>query len=134
LYANFGENRECLCSEPPEIKQARLKGEYDIGVVFGASLEDRLCSWKPMSPMVRQAHHKDEPIENSQPYPELVEGWSRDFMLFLEPSKGTARVTAQDRKFAFIYRRISSRLSAVDANAPGSGAEAIRCKSFRLFH
>lgn len=48
MYANFGENRECLCSEPLEIREAKLKGDHDIGspvayklsVVLGISLED----------------------------------------------------------------------------------------------
>jgi hypothetical protein len=48
VYANFGENRECLCFEPPEIGEARLKGDHEIGsavayklgVVLGASLRN----------------------------------------------------------------------------------------------
>lgn len=48
MYANFGENRECLCSEPLEIREAKLKGDHDIGspvayklsVVLGISLRN----------------------------------------------------------------------------------------------
>jgi len=48
VYANFGENRECLCFEHREIGGARLKGYHEIGsavayklcVVLGASLRN----------------------------------------------------------------------------------------------
>ena len=42
MYANFGENRECLCSEPLEIREARLKGDYDIGSPIACKLSDVL--------------------------------------------------------------------------------------------